>query len=355
MIKVLIVEDSTVMQELLTYILQLDPEFSIVGIANNGYQAIEMVEELKPDVITMDIHMPDMDGLTATRKIMATNPLPIVIITASQIFCDVQKSFNALDYGALSIIEKPQSPHHPDFENKAKKIRDTIKIISEIKLVKRWNINSKKLPVNSKSKSLEINKEREQQIVAIGASTGGPPVLRTIISALDKTFPLPVLIVQHISEGFLPGLVDWLAKTSKLKVKIAANNDDLEQGQIYFAPNGYHMCVNKSKKIILIKGKKDEILQPAISYLFQSIGDSFNEKAIGILLTGMGNDGARELKQLKDRGAVTIIQKKETCAVFGMPGVAYKLNGAKFIFTPYEIAVYLNNICHNELSSNGTL
>ena len=339
-IKVLIVEDSPSVQDLLIYILNSDPEIEIIGTAYTGKRAILFLERNKPDIITMDISMPEMDGLKATRIIMETNPVPILIVSASWSPSDVTLSYQATEAGALSLIEKPRGIGHPDHNRMALELVKTVKLMSQVKVVKRW-ARTRREPIMSKLPPSMPDKELRKgdiKFVAIGASTGGPPVLKQILSLLPKNLPVPILIVQHISKGFLKGFVDWLNQTTNQNVHIAANNENPKQGNVYLAPNGFHMEVTKSGKLVLIKGEPECNLCPSVSYLFRSIAEIFRENAIGVLLTGMGKDGASELKMMKDQGAVTIAQSKESSIIYGMPGEAVKLGAAKYILSPEEIA-----------------
>jgi two-component system chemotaxis response regulator CheB len=183
--------------------------------------------------------------------------------------------------------------------------------------------------------------DTEIDIVAIGASTGGPPVIETILSNLPKNFMAPILIVQHISDGFLHGMVEWLGRNVSIPVHIPKDGDSFRPGHAYFAPCGYHMGVNEKGKIILRQDPPEKSVRPAASYLFRSVTKVFKEKAIGILLTGMGADGALELSMMKDGGAITIAQDKESSVVHGMPGEAIKLGGVNYVLSPKEIAAIL--------------
>ncbi len=338
MVKVLIVEDSPVMQELLAYTLGLDPSIKITGIASNGEEALELVSENQPDVIAMDWQMPKLNGLLATSKIMETNPIPIVIVTGSLALNDAAISFSLMEAGALAILKKPRSIHHPEFKNDAKHLIETLKLMSEIKLVKRLVPCSKKqFPPNHSTNEISGN-ERDFKIIVIGASTGGPLVLQKILTNLQKDISVPILIVQHITKGFVNGFTEWLGKTTDFPLHIATSGDILLPGHAYVAPDGFHMGVKEGPRIILTKLESDHGLLPSIAYLFKSAANNFGSRAIGVILTGMGSDGASELKLMRDMGAITIAQNRESSVVHGMPGEAIKLNAAKYILSPEEIA-----------------
>jgi len=335
-IRVLVVEDSPVVQEFLLHIFGSDPGISVIGVARNGREAVEAASEKRPDVITMDINMPEMDGLEATRKIMETNPVPIVIVSGNWNPKEVETTFKAIEAGAVSLVQRPAGIGHPEHQKTAKELLQTVKLMSEIKVVKRWPRYKQKAP-ECKEASLS-EKKAGIEIVAIGASTGGPIVLQTILSRLPKKFQLPVLIVQHMVKGFLHGMVHWLRETSAIPVHIAANGEQIQPGHAYFAPDGFNMGVGNRGEILLNQDESENKIRPSVSFLFQSIAGVYRADAVGILLTGMGRDGAEELKLMKTKGAVTIIQDRESSVVFGMPGVALELDAATYILSPDKIA-----------------
>lgn len=345
-INVLIVEDSSVARQNTKYILESDPELHVMGMAEDGEDAVRFVSNEKPDVITMDVNMPKMDGLAATRRIMETNPTPIVIVSASYSPKDVERSFNAIKAGAVAVVEKPVGPGDLLYDNAAKELILTVKLMSEVKVVKRWSrmrseITNKK-PV---SEEVLVRKLPEDiQLVVIGASTGGPPVLHEILSCLTGDVSAPILVVQHIAKGFLNGLVEWLGSKALLPVHIASHGERILPGHIYIAPDGFHMGIKNRSIISLSKNAPENGIRPSVSYLFRSAIDGYGGNMAGILLTGMGRDGADELCIMKEMGAITIAQDKESSVVHGMPGEAIKLGGATHVLPPAEIAVLLKNL-----------
>lgn len=344
-IRVLVVDDSPVAREFLVHILSSDPKIQVVGTASDGEEAIETVVHLKPDIITMDIHMPKMDGYEATRKIMETHPIPIVIVTGSQSVKEVAMAMRVIEAGALALVKKPSGIGHPDYEADAAKFIQTVKLMSEIKVVKR---RAPKLEaISAKQAEISIKPMPEIQLVAIGASTGGPPVLQTILSRLPKNFPAPVLVVQHMAAGFIEGFVEWLGQVSSLPVHVAARGEYILPGHIYFAPDGFHMKVDAGRRIILAGDGIENGLRPSVSYLFRSVAEVFGKNAVGILLTGMGKDGAKELRLMKEKGAVTIAQDKESSVVYGMPGEAINLDAATYVLPPEKIAAALVSLVNN--------
>jgi len=347
MIKLLIIDDSIVAREHLKYIFEADPDISVVGMARDGVEAIEMVQRLKPGVVTMDIMMPKLDGIETTRHLMQTHPLPIVIVSANWNEREVEMTFKAIEAGAITLVTKPVGVGHPDYERMAADLVQTVKTMSEVKMVRRWKPRSSRRPappVQTPAPDTSAIK-----LVAIGVSTGGPPVLRTILSALPSSFPVPVLIVQHIMAGFLPGLVSWLRGATDMPIHIAEQGMRMEPGHVYFAPNDWQMGVTRWGAISLNDAPPEHNLKPAASYLFRSVAANYGSQAIGVLLTGMGHDGAEELKQLRGKQAATIVQNKESCVVFGMPAAAIKLDAADYIQSPPQIARTLLSLVCNDI------
>lgn len=351
MIRVLIVEDSKVEQQLLAHILDSDPQITVAGFADDGEKALVAVVELKPDVITMDIHMPRLNGFETTRRIMESTPLPIVIVSGSFNANDADKSFHALEAGALAIVRKPVGPGHSSYLNDAAELIKTVKLMSEVKVVKRWPRLRREAPAPPVATvSGNINPEKIQ-VVAIGASTGGPAAICEIFSALPGDLNVPVLVVQHMAVGFMDNFVKWLSASSGFPVHIASHGETLFPGHAYFAPDGCHMLVGKNHSIVLSTENPENGLRPAVARLFRSVAESYGGKALGILLTGMGRDGAEDLKLLRSKGAVTIVQDQESSIIFGMPGEAVSLDAADFVLPPERISQFLAQLSRARLKS----
>ncbi|MFH0921374.1 MAG: chemotaxis-specific protein-glutamate methyltransferase CheB [Fibrobacterota bacterium] len=341
MIRVLIVEDSPVAQEFLTYIFTSDPDIQVVGTANNGVEALEAVRQKKPDVITMDIHMPIMDGFEATRQIMEIAPTPIVIVSGSAECTEVASTFRAIEAGALAVVRRPPGIKHQEFEAATKELIQTVKLMSEVKVVRRISRTVKACIVAQPATSLPLQRTIEIQAVAIGASTGGPPVLKNILSGLPQDFPVPILIVQHIALGFVKGFAEWLSGASHFPVRVASHGERVAAGHVYVAPDGFHLGLESGLRIALSGLAPENGLRPSVSYLFRSVAQVLGPAAIGVLLTGMGKDGAEELKVMKDKGAITFAQDKASSVVHGMPGEAIRLDAATYVLPPETIATFL--------------
>lgn len=347
MIKVMVVDDSPVQRELIVQILSSDPTIQIVATANSGVDALEKVSRFKPDVITMDIHMPQMNGIEATRQIMASYPVPIIIISGSSTVEEVSTTFKAMEAGAVSVAEKLNyiSDNHDE-------LIQTVKAMSEVKVVRRHIKTQPKQTADEIVQSKTSSRVKHEQMViqnhdvtliAVGVSTGGPIILQEIIKNLEEHFP-PILIVQHISAGFLGGLVEWLQQTTNHTVKIANHGEKVLPSQIYLAPDSYQMGVDPLGKIVLSSSEPENGHRPSATYLFRSVAEAQGNKAWGVLLTGMGSDGAEGLKMLKDKGAFTVAQDEESSIIYGMPKEAVLLNAASAVLNPVEIAKLINQI-----------
>ena len=342
MIQVLVVEDSHVIQELLVHILRADPDIEIMGRARDGAEAVEFLGRHKPDVITMDIHMPRMDGLEATRQIMETQPVPIVIVSANWNPDEVSLTFQAMEAGAVALVEKPRGLGHPDYAEMAGTLVRSVKAMSEVRVIRRWpRMRPPLLSPPPPAPPVPHPIQAGIRCIAIGASTGGPPVLNTLLSGLPKDLPVPILIVQHIAVGFVKGMAEWLGLTTGWPVRVAADGEEIKAGHAYLAPDDTHMGLGAHGRIALSRDAPENGLRPSVAHLFRSVTATQGDRAVGVLLTGMGRDGAEELKRMKDAGAVTIAQDQQSSVVHGMPGEAINLGGASYVLPPDKMAAVL--------------
>ena len=346
MIKVLIVDDSPVVREFLVHVLGADPGIRVVGTARDGEEALEAIARHRPDVITMDVHMPRMNGLEATRLIMETCPAPIVIVSGSTDPAEMATTFDAMEAGALAVLRRPAGVGHPDHEVTATELVRTVRLMSEVKVVRRWPRARREAPAPRPAQPDLARRPSKVNVVALGASTGGPPVLHAILAALPKDFPAPVLIVQHMAAGFIQGFVEWLAHTSSLPVKLAAHGEALVPGRVYVAPDGRQMKVERGGRISLTGDEPEHGLRPSVSCLLRSVAEVYGASAVAGLLTGMGRDGAAELRRLKDIGAFTIAQDRASSVVHGMPGEAIRLDAATLVLPPDKIAAVLAGLAN---------
>ncbi|CAK0752881.1 Protein-glutamate methylesterase/protein-glutamine glutaminase [Gammaproteobacteria bacterium] len=358
MTDVLIVEDSRVVRDYLNFLVSSEPGLRVIGTAVDGEEALASVARRRPDVILMDIHMPRLDGLETTRRILSSShPIPIVICTASIHFGEVQTAMRALEAGALAVLRKPSGFGDPNAEAEGAAIVNTLKLMAEVKVVRRWG----RPPLPAVASPAVHRPEPEATtgqttIVAIGASTGGPAAILQILSRLSpSTFPVAILLVQHISVGFTVGFAEWLAEASGWPVRMARNSEIPLPGHVYVAPDDHHLRVGRQGELRITQDEPHYGLRPSVGVLFRSVAEYHGRQAIGILLTGMGRDGAEELKLMANRGAFTIAQDEESCVVFGMPAEAIKLGAAQFVGPPHKIAERLMNNDFPLLSSSAAL
>ena len=343
-ITVLIVEDSRAVAEFLTRVLQADPAVRVVGVAADGHAAVEAARRLRPSVITMDIHMPHVDGFEATRRIMESCPTPIVMVSGSAPDDGGGDSLHAVAAGALASVARPAGLGHPDHAESARRLIETVKLMSEVRVVRRW---SRKRPAPSPlDRPVTTLPERMPgvQAVAIGASTGGPVVLQSILARLPKDLPMPLLIVQHMAAGFVEGFAEWLTQSTGFPVRIAQDGEPLLKGHAYVAPDDVHLGVRKGGRILLSRDAAENGLRPAVSFLFRSLEATLAPHVVAVLLTGMGRDGVDELKRLKDAGALTIAQDEQSSVIFGMPGQAVEAGAVSHVLAPDGIASTLASL-----------
>ena len=347
MIKVLIAEDSPTLRELLAHILGSDPAIRVIGTVADGEQAVEAVMRIKPDVVTMDVHMPKIDGFEATRRIMGAHPVPIVIVSGT-LMDQVTATFRAMEAGALAFVRRPSGIGHPDHDAAAAELVQTVKLMAEVKVVRRWTRPLRTQVGRDMQPRTAVNAPADLKLVAIGASTGGPVAIQGILSALPKRLRVPVLIVQHIATGFVRGFADWLAQSCGLPVHVATHGESPLPGHAYVAPEDSHMGVERGPRVVLSNTTPENGSRPSVSYLFRSVAEKLGPDAVGVLLTGMGKDGAEELKLMKDRGAVTIAQDAQSSVVHGMPGEAIKLGAALHVLPADRIAAMVASLLSDD-------
>ncbi len=320
-IRVLVVDDSAVAREMISRILNRSLDIEVVGYAENGKEAIRKTGILKPDIITMDIRMPTMDGYKATEQIMAYYPTSILILAASLDELGLNSVFKALKTGALDVIEKPSLEEDwSDLESFNRELVNKVKLLSKITVISH--------PKGRLRQGYEIHKvisSRGFCIVAIGSSTGGPGALSKILSRFERDFSAGIVIAQHLSDSFIKGLARWLDSESRISVKEAKDGEAVHPGVALISPASYHMQVGNGGKIKLIDSSKIQGVKPSADILLSSVAEVYGPKAIGVILTGMGSDGAKGLKKVREKGGVTIAQDESSCVVFGMPKEAIEV------------------------------
>ena len=345
-IKVLLVEDSPVALEILKRLLGSSPEVTVVGTARNGQEALELMPVVQPAVICTDLHMKGMDGLEFTRQVMGNDPKPILVISTSVQKEDTHTIFQLLQAGAVDVFPKPNAGLASDYERVKRELVNKVKILAGVKVFTRRQ-QSATTTETAKSSQLAaagrvIDVTTPIRVVTIGASTGGPQALHKILAQLPSNFPVPVICTQHISEGFLQGLVDWLAAECKLKVKIAQVGEPPLPGTVYFAPERSHLELNVQGKFAYSTSSTPvDGHCPSVTVTFKSVANFYHDATAGILLTGMGRDGAAGMSAIASSGGMTIAQDEKSCIVFGMPKEAIALGAVKQVLPVQDIAAFL--------------
>ncbi len=335
-IKVLVVDDSILIRQVLSDIVASDLELELVGTASDGQMALEKVRQLKPDVLTLDVEMPRMDGIACLRHLMKEHPLPVVMVS-SITYEDGFKTLQALDAGAFDYVQKPRAQASSSLNRVAADILAKIKAAAQSDIAKKFAIKNLQ-PVQTVLPEMALAlppklsgiKNFSDYVIAIGISTGGPPCVTKILEALPASSP-PVLIVQHMPKEFTKAMAERNDKLSRLSVKEAENGDVLKPGAAFLAPGHSHITLSfKSGVGTVVLSQKGTVSghQPSADVLFENVAASYGRKAIGVLMTGMGRDGATQLKVLREKGAHTIAQDEASCVVFGMPRAAIREGAA---------------------------
>lgn len=337
-IRVLIAEDSPTARAFLVALFNSDPGFEVVGEAADGETAVVLAQQLRPQLISMDVFMPRLNGYQATRRIMHTVPCPVVMVSAGFTQRENELSFEALQAGALSIVPKPGAD---DLPPRRSQFLAHMRLMAEVSVVRRWG-NEGLHPTGTPLASPPANTPID--VIAVAASTGGPGALATLLGTLPNTWPVPMLVAQHITPGFGESLVTWLDGQCHLKIQVAADNIIPERGTVYFAPDGYHLQVQAGPRIQLSNAPPQGGVRPSADRLFHSVGRFYSNRAIGVILTGMGRDGAQGLKTMRQHGAPTIAQDQDSCVVFGMPAAAIALDAAEFVLPLTDIGSKLQQL-----------
>ena len=330
-IRVLVCDDSQVAREMLTQILSSDAGIEVVGTCADGLEAVGRTAELRPDLVTMDIHMPKLDGVSATEQIMAFTPTPILIVSSSVHESGVGRAFDALAAGALEVMKKPQPAQWADLARIGREIIRTVKILASVRVVTHVRARRRQTRRSSIARSAG-----GVSVVAIGSSTGGPTALSSVLGALPAGFAAPVVVAQHIAEGFVPGLVDWLGASCDVSVVAACDGQPLLPGTVYFAPTGRNLVI--AEGVVRFRERRaGQLYVPSADDLLTSAAQDCGSAALGVLLTGMGADGARGLRAVFEAGGHTIAQDEDTSVVWGMPRAAVEAHAAAQVLALDEI------------------
>ncbi len=349
-IRVLLVEDSQLTLVILRRILKSSPQIEVVGDARTGLEALELIPKVQPDVICTDLHMPQMDGLEFTSEVMALYPRPILVISSWVHEEDNPHVFQLLEAGALDIFPKPSAGLSTDNKLLNQELINKIQILAGVKVFK------KKRKPPSQVKRLETFSSKsylKPKIVAIGASTGGPQVINELFAQLPSDFPVPVICVQHICLGFLQGFIDWLATSCRLPIQIAQPRDTPKPGTIYFPPEQQHLELDDKGRFICSNSPPLDGHRPSVTVTFKSVAKFYGRATVGILLTGMGRDGAEGMQYIAQAGGLTIAQDEATSVIFGMPKEAIDLGAAKLVLPIQAIAPRLLELLQKQYPLSG--
>ncbi|PSC03920.1 chemotaxis response regulator protein-glutamate methylesterase [Alsobacter soli] len=325
----MIVEDSAVVRQLLAHIIARDPRLELAAAVSSAEEALQEIGRIEPDVISMDIRLPGMDGLEATRRIMSERPTPIVVIAASVEDANLRISMNALRAGALTVVEKPVGLTSAGYESIAQDICTQLYIMSQVPVIRRRLSLERPAPARPAANAEDLPSAARPGIVGLAASTGGPPAFAKLLGGLPRTFPLPILLVQHMGAPFMPGFAAWLDGVTPLAVAIGRAGEAPAAGRVYVAPGDRHLTLGPDGLLRLGDDPPVGGQRPSATALFHSLAENAGSRAVGVLLTGMGEDGARGLAELRQAGGFTITEDESTAVVYGMPAAAVRLGGSR--------------------------
>ena len=315
---VLVVDDSLICRQLICEALSRDPELEVIGTCVNGKEAVEKAKALLPSVITMDVDMPVMDGLKAIEAIMADNPTPILVLTADPRSQAPELTCRALELGALALQVKPSLEAPAEAWNLAREV----KLLASVKVIRHLRGGRKVQPESPGPLQAVDNIPPPVAVVVVGSSTGGPQVVHKLLSELPADFPAPIAVVQHINASFADSLAGWLASSSRLRVRLATDGERLLPGEVLIAPPGKQMSITPRGRVSVRSGQPRDGHIPSVTTLMESAAQVYRRRAVGVLLTGMGSDGADGMLAIRTAGGRTIAQSEDSCVVFGMPGAA---------------------------------
>ena len=320
-IRVLVVDDSALAREVICRVLDSDPGIEVAGTAADGREAIAKAAALRPNLISMDIYMPEMDGLSAIQEIMASTPTPILVVTSDK---NSKLAYRALSSGALDVVQKPYLPDGDDVEH-LEEFLARVKLLSGVKVI--THVRGRRTVWSDAMPRRELE-QSAPRLIGIGASTGGPSALARLLPAFGG-LKAGILIVQHLSEGFTQGLVQWLNDLAPIRVQEAMHGDLIEPGVAYVAPSDYHAEVSSGGRVQLNQNPLQGGHRPSIDVLFRSMAKHHPGRSVGVILTGMGADGAEGLRVLRAAGGRTLAQNEQSCLIFGMPKVAIELGAVE--------------------------
>jgi two-component system, chemotaxis family, protein-glutamate methylesterase/glutaminase len=342
-IRVLIVDDMRASCEILRLAMQHAGGFEVVGVAGDGLEAQRLAKSMMPDLITMDVEMPHANGIEAIRGIMSSVPTPIVVVSSHLNNAAMNVTFDALDAGALDVVQKPTLGIFADGSGELDRLVEKLRAMAEVKVIKRRGRPSKAPPPSAPMRP--GNAVAPIELVAIGSSAGGPQALARIVEKLPADYPWPIIVTQHMVEGFIVGAAQWLKAHGKMNVKVAEQGEPLRGGSVYFAPDRAHLRLGRSPAGALIaRIDRDGPIggfQPSVSAMLHSVAETCGQRALGGILTGMGHDGDDGLLAMFRRGAITFAQDENTSMIFGMPKSAIDAGGVRHTLALEKIAPFM--------------
>lgn len=338
--RVLLVDDSLISLAIIKRILVNAPGIRVAGTATNGSEALDMIPSLQPDVICTDLHMPVMNGLEFIKAVMEKFPCPILVLSVSVQKEQTGNIFRLLEAGAIDVMAKPRGTEEAGYKLDAQELIGKIKVLAGVVAIRR----RRKEPYAAAVPRMPQIESAPLSIVGIGASTGGPQAFQEILSHLPGNLPVPLLCVQHISEGFMQGLVDWLAQKSQLRIVTAETGILPQPGTAYFPREGSHLVVDSQGRLECSNAPPYGGHRPAISVTFKSLARLYGKNAAGVLLTGMGRDGVEGMRAIAQWGGITIAQDEESSTIFGMPKEAIAANAARYVLPLAKIAPALQEL-----------
>ena len=349
-IKVLVIDDSAFNRRTISDMLKKSPDIEVVGTANDGEEGLKKAFTLKPDVITLDLEMPKIDGFSFLRILMAKMPMPVIVVSSRD---DDANVFKALEFGAVDFLAKPTAKISKDLLNIEKDILSKVKVVSELKME---NLR-KRIEDKGRTRSLETKQSGpdmesiyrgNSELLAIGSSTGGPPALQSIFTALPKDLPLAIVVSQHMPPGFTRAFADRLNRLSDVTIKEAEEGDRIEKGRVLIAPGGTHMTFTRRKNEVSVNISAktiDDMYAPSVDRMFSSAAKVFEDRSIGLVLTGMGSDGKKGVMDIKNANGFIMAESEETAIVYGMPNEAVKTGKVDKIVPLDQIPTEIINLC----------
>ena len=335
-LRIMLVDDSATELYLLRKVFALAPDMEVVATATNGREALDLLPQVQPDVVCTDYHMPVMDGLEFIIRAMREQPCTILVMSVAVQSFQKENIFKLLSAGAVDVLAKPVGQAGGIGEAEGRQLLEKVRAIAQVPSLRRRLARPAPVAAAAPGQG-PASVAGRVELIALGASTGGPQVLQLILNQLPARFEVPLVCVQHISEGFLAGMIHWLGSSARLKIELAQMGLSPLPGHVYFAPDGHHLSLDQQRRFVLAPCVGQEVHCPGVDALFQSVARVYGPSALGVLLTGMGRDGALGLKAMRDAGALTIAQDQQTSVIFGMPAAAIALGAAKYVLPPEGI------------------